>query len=193
MTRVFWVRHGPTHAKGMVGWTDLPADLSDAAQVARLSAYLPASAVVVASTLQRASATADALQGRRTRLPDDPDLREMHFGDWEMKTSDEISSTHPDLSRAFWTDPGAARPPGGESWDDLTARTTRGLNRAMAAHPGADIVAVAHIGAILAQVAACTGTPPRDVLRHRIENLSVTELTLEPDGGWRLGRISHCP
>ena len=28
MTRFWLVRHGPTHAKTMVGWTDLPADLS---------------------------------------------------------------------------------------------------------------------------------------------------------------------
>ncbi|HHL22744.1 MAG TPA: histidine phosphatase family protein, partial [Aliiroseovarius sp.] len=25
----WWLRHGPTHAKGLVGWSDVPADLSD--------------------------------------------------------------------------------------------------------------------------------------------------------------------
>lgn len=34
MTRIFWIRHGPTHANGMVGWSDLPADLSDSARQA---------------------------------------------------------------------------------------------------------------------------------------------------------------
>ena len=24
MQRLFLIRHGPTHAKGMIGWTDLP-------------------------------------------------------------------------------------------------------------------------------------------------------------------------
>ena len=37
MTRLWWVRHGPTHAKAMVGWRDLPADLSDTAALARLA------------------------------------------------------------------------------------------------------------------------------------------------------------
>ncbi|MCX8953857.1 histidine phosphatase family protein, partial [Ruegeria sp. NA] len=36
MTRLHLVRHGPTHAKTMVGWSDLPADLSDTAALRRL-------------------------------------------------------------------------------------------------------------------------------------------------------------
>ena len=33
---IWWVRHGPTHRKEMVGWSDVPADLSDTAALARL-------------------------------------------------------------------------------------------------------------------------------------------------------------
>ena len=29
MTDWWWIRHGPTHAKCMVGWVDIKADLSD--------------------------------------------------------------------------------------------------------------------------------------------------------------------
>lgn len=39
--RLWWVRHGPTHAKTFIGWTDRPADLSDTAALARLAAFLP--------------------------------------------------------------------------------------------------------------------------------------------------------
>src|SRR5690606_24710314 len=80
VTRFWLVRHGPTHARGMVGWTDLPADLSDGTALARLSAHLPGEAPVISSDLSRAVATADALaacagrSGRR-RLPHDPGLR----------------------------------------------------------------------------------------------------------------------
>jgi alpha-ribazole phosphatase len=90
MSRFFWVRHGPTHARAMVGWTDLPADLSDTAQLARLSAHLPQDALVVSSDLIRAHDTATAIQGGRLRLPDDPSLREIHFGDWEMAEFDTV-------------------------------------------------------------------------------------------------------
>jgi len=62
------VRHGPTHAKTMVGHADVPADLSDTAALSRLSNYLP-EVPVVSSDLIRASATADAICGARPRLP----------------------------------------------------------------------------------------------------------------------------
>ena len=65
ITRFHLVRHGPTHAKSMVGWSDLPADLSDTAALARLEAALPREAVVISSDLIRAVATADAIQGDR--------------------------------------------------------------------------------------------------------------------------------
>ncbi|MEN8741466.1 MAG: histidine phosphatase family protein, partial [Phaeobacter gallaeciensis] len=65
MTRLFLVRHGPTHAKSMVGWSDLPADLSDSAALHRLSAALPEDALVVSSDLSRAADTASAIQGDR--------------------------------------------------------------------------------------------------------------------------------
>ena len=51
----------------MVGWTDLPADLSDLAALTRLNAHLP-DAPVISSDLSRAVTTADALSPR-LRLP----------------------------------------------------------------------------------------------------------------------------
>ena len=70
----YWVRHGPTHAKTLIGWTDLPADLSDQDQIARLDAWLPRDAALVSSDLRRAVATADAIGGGRMRLPHEPGL-----------------------------------------------------------------------------------------------------------------------
>ena len=90
MSRLFLVRHGPTHVKAMVGWTDVKADLTDAAALARLRASLPQKALMVSSDLRRAIDTADALQVRQTRLPHEMGLREMHFGDWEMKTFNDV-------------------------------------------------------------------------------------------------------
>jgi len=192
MSRFWWVRHGPTHYKGMVGWSDLPAHLDDTAQIARLHDFLPEDALVISSDLSRAVATADAIAGARERLPHDAGLREMHFGDWELKTSAEIMQSHPALSRAFWTDPGAVCPPGGESWDDVTRRTGQVVERLMAAHPGRDIVAVAHIGVILTRVGAATGEPGRVVIGQTIDNLSVTRID-HTAGGWRVELVNHLP
>lgn len=192
MTRLFLVRHGPTHAKGMVGWSDLPADLSDKATLARLSEHMPAEALVVASDLARASATADAIQGARQRLPDRHDLRELHFGQWELRTFREIETSHPELSRAYWERPGDIRPPGGESWNEGAARVGAAVDALIGSHSGRDLVIVAHFGAILTQLQRALGIRADAVLAHRIDNLSVTELTRHPDR-WETGAINHRP
>ncbi|MDX1781949.1 MAG: histidine phosphatase family protein [Thalassovita sp.] len=190
MTRFFWIRHGPTHAKSMVGWSDLPADLSDSAQLARLDAVLPQDAVVISSDLRRAIDTADAIAGPRPRLPHDPDLREIHFGDWELKRFDEIKDQ--DHIRAFWDDPGDIRPPGGESWHDLAARVDRAVSRLLRDQPGQDIVAVAHFGVILTQLQKALKIGAYDAFSHRIGNLSLTELRW--DGAeWGAVQINENP
>lgn len=190
MSRFFWVRHGPTHAKTMVGWSDLPADLSDTATIARLSAHLPRDALVISSDLVRASATADAIAAGRPRLPHDPDLREIHFGDWEMQVFDTLPDQ--DHVRAFWDQPGDVRPPGGESWHEVAARVDRGVARLMAAHPGRDIIAVAHFGVILTQVQHALQVGAYEAFSHKIDNLSVTDLHWDGNA-WRAGTINHIP
>ncbi len=177
MTRFWLVRHGPTHARTMIGWTDLPADLSDTDALARLNARLPPDAPVVSSDLARAIATADAL-GPRPRLPHDPALREIHFGQWEQRSFAEIDAESPALIRAFWELPGDSRPPGGESWNDLTARSWAALDRLQGTAP--DIIVVAHFGPILAALQRAAGITALEAFSHRIENLSLTRLTLAP-------------
>ncbi len=191
MTRFFWVRHGPTHAKSMVGWTDLPADLTDLAALSRLRATLPENALTISSDLIRATATADAICPG-PRLPDDRNLREMHFGTWEMRRFSQIEADTPDHIRAFWEEPGDVRPPAGESWNDLTQRVWAATDRLAATHPGANIIIVAHFGAILAALQRALNATPSEIFAHRIDNLSLTELSLGPDG-WQTGRINHRP
>lgn len=186
MTRFWWVRHGPTHAKGMIGWSDLPADLSDTARLARLSAYLPSHAPVISSDLIRASATADAIAAGRLRLPHDPDLREMHFGTWELRHFAEVGAEDPDRIRAFYEQPGNVRPPGGESWDQTRTRVNAAADRLL---PHADIIVVAHFGAILTQVQRALGISAYDAFGQRIDNLSLTQISF--DGEWTAGPINH--
>ncbi len=192
MTRFWWVRHGPTHAKTMVGWSDLPADLSDRAAIGRLRDYLPPVATVISSDLSRAVATADAVQRGGVRLPHDPDLREIHFGAWELRSHAEISAEDEQLARAFWEWPGDICPPGGEGWNQLSSRIERGVDRLIQAHPDGDVVVVAHFGAILAALQQATGITAVEAFGHRIDPLSVTELTHD-EGRWSVGRINHRP
>lgn len=193
MTVWHWVRHGPTHEKTFVGWRDVPADLSDAAQIARLDAHLPDEAVIVASDLIRASATADAVaRTSRMRVPDERNLRELHFGAWDGMHWKDVAIRDPDLSRAYWESPGDIIAPGGESWNQAALRVNSVVDRLNAAHPEAHIIAAAHFGVILTQVQRALGINAVATMAHKIDNLSVTTLVFTPSG-WRVDAINHLP
>ena len=169
------VRHGPTHAKAMVGWSDIPADLSDHAAVDRLSAFLP-DAPVVSSDLTRAVATADVIARGRVRLPPDQNLREIHFGAWELQTFAAITTSDPAAIRGFWEAPGDTAPPGGESWNALSARVSAAVDRLARGHT--DLIVVAHFGTILCQWQRATGITATAAFAQKIDPLSVTQITL---------------
>lgn len=190
MTRIWWVRHGPTHAREMIGWTDRPADLTDLDALERLRAYLPAEAPVVSSDLSRAIATAAAL-GRSRTLSQVPDLREIHFGAWEGLRFDEAQDRDPELIRRFWEDPGEVAAPGGESWQQLRRRVDVAVDRLVVEHSG-DIIAVAHFGPILTQVERALRIPTTLAFAQKIEPLSVT--CIEHEGKEILLRsVNHSP
>jgi broad specificity phosphatase PhoE len=172
----------------MLGHADRPADLSDRAALARLSAALPAGAPVASSDLVRATATADAVAGDRPRLPPDPALREIDFGAWEGLTADEVE----DRARlmAFWDEPGAVSAPDGESWDMLVARVDGAVERLLA--PGRpDVIVVAHMGVILTQVQRALRVNAYEAFGHRIEPLSLTRIATGPV--WRAEVVGALP
>ncbi|MGB0497256.1 MAG: histidine phosphatase family protein [Rubricella sp.] len=184
MTRFWFVRHGPTGAKGLIGSTDLPADLSDRPALDRLGSALP-DAPVISSTLERARMTAAALG--RERLTDDPALCEMHYGDWEGKDFAAIAAGWPDLSRAFWEDPGTHAAPGGESWNAMSARVADWID----GFDGNEVIVVTHMGPIMAAIAHALGLMPKQATAFVIAPLSITRLDRLPGGLWRIGSINH--
>ena len=189
MSVIHWVRHAPTHERRFVGHRDVPADLSDTAQIERLSAALPRDALVVSSDLQRAIDTATALESGRIRLPHRAGLREFDFGDWDGLHFSDVAETWPDLSRAYWETPGDVAPPGGESWNNAATRVAADIAALLADYPRRDIIAVAHFGVILSQVQIAAGITPHRALAHRIDNYSITEIQMRPTLG--VARINH--
>ena len=170
----------------------MPADLSDTAALARLSAYLPADAVIISSDLSRTVATADAIAGPRPRLAPDPDLREFDFGVWDGMHFSAVAERDPELSRAFWETPGDIAPPEGESWNAVALRVSAAIDRAMTQAAGRPLIAVAHFGVILTHMSHAGGLTPYAALGHKIDTLSVTELK-QSGSTWDILRVNHCP
>lgn len=188
MTTRFWmVRHGPTGANGAIGWTDLPADLSDTRRVSALKAALPSGAVVVSSDLKRTIATADAVCDQTNRLPHDPALREIHFGTWEGQDFEDIHAADPKLTQAYWDRPGDVAPPDGESWNDLCRRVSARISELATNHAAQDVICVVHFGVILAALQIARDLSASSVMGFKIDPLSLTRLDYLPQTrSWRV-------
>ena len=171
--RFWWVRHAPTGNKNLIGWTDVPADLSDSATLNAARDQLPKDAFIVSSDLSRARATKVALRTTQTDLPDDSRLREIHFGVWEGKSHEQIAKSHPQQSRDFWTNPCNTPAPMGEDWGALSARVTECVEGLVNITDGKDMIIVSHMGPILCQIERARGLNIQQTLALRIEHLSV--------------------
>lgn len=183
-TELILVRHAPlADPTRLFGRTDATADLSDKDALAALRAALPEPALLLSSPAKRCRATAAALFDRAPET--DPDLWEQDFGDWEGRAYTDL----PDLGPL--TDDALAchRPPGGESFRDLTARTARALARITGPDP---VVIVAHAGTIRAALSSALGGTPT-ALRFEIPTLSTTALTRLPDGSFAIRWVNRPP
>ncbi len=82
----------------------------------RLAPLLPQDALYISSPLLRCRALAEALS---PKVDFEPRLAEMNFGDWEMRSFDDIPL---ELIDAWAANPFGFCPPGGESVRDMAER-----------------------------------------------------------------------
>jgi len=169
-TEIILVRHGESRA----ATADNPFPLVDgqgdpelapqgreqAIAVGERLKHLPVNAIYVTS-LRRTAETAAPLcahLGIEHRV--DPDLREVHLGDWEGgKFRVMVHENHP-LYVKMHEEQRWDAIPGAESREALQERIGRGLNRIAQAHPNELVVAVLHGGVIGHIMAEATGSTP---------------------------------
>lgn len=164
---IVW-RHGETgyNAEDRVqGQTDVELNERGRAQAAAAAAVLATAhpAAIVASDLIRAAHTARALAEITGLKPTfDPDLREIHCGDWEGLLRREVEAGWPGaLDEDELT--GALRRGGhGESVLEVADRAEKALRRAAdTVEDGATVVVASHGLAGAAGVAQLVGLPAR--------------------------------
>jgi broad specificity phosphatase PhoE len=170
MTTIYFVRHGSTEwndTKRAQGQADIA--LNDAGRVQASKAAADLSHIelsgVYASDLKRASDTAEAIASSQgLEVVTDRDLREIDQGEWEGLTVDEIARRWPEM----W---GAARHyttrPGGESPQEVRARSLAAIERIVAANPEGNVAVVSHGGTIRWIAAEALGYDDRRSARIR--------------------------
>jgi len=139
------------------------------------------------SDLSRAAITAEhALEHKPgVALATDPDLREMHYGDWEGCEVRELNKQNPQLMRDFFLGraPGA---PGGETLTELRARTSGAVIRAVEANPDATVLIVSHGNAIMAMLAEFLKLPLESTWSFSCDNTSITRMQFSKSGRFTL-------
>ncbi|HEX3464386.1 MAG TPA: histidine phosphatase family protein [Candidatus Elarobacter sp.] len=191
------VRHGRTAwnaDKRFQGHTDVLLDDEGRAQAAALAGLLRDRRidVAVSSDLGRAVETARIVLGaRELPLRLDPDWREMRFGDWEGLTWEQIVAANPHLAEGDMTNVQRYTPGGGETFDDLTVRIGRAVERVTAETPpdGTALVAT-HAGPLHALLRVLLGDAERTALRVRFLTASITQFRLT-NGVWKLARLNQ--
>lgn len=102
-------------------------------------------ALIITSPLGRCIETGAAIArrtGAATRLC--ANFGEIHYGHWSWRELSEIEREDPETYRRWFAQPHLVRIPGGDSLQDLIARTANGLRHLLDHHAQDTIVVVAH-------------------------------------------------
>ncbi|CAK0754787.1 alpha-ribazole phosphatase [uncultured Gammaproteobacteria bacterium] len=203
ITRWWWVRHAPVIGAGgkIYGQRDLDADTSDTGRFTTLAAMVPRGALWLVSPLRRTHQTATAIRAAATDLALNPqprivpELIEQNFGAWQGLSHAEIDADNRPRTQRFWATPAMSRPPGGESFAELTQRLAPALAEINHTEGGRDIIAVAHGGTIRAALSVALALDPETALRFSIDTLSLTRLdhisVIGHPPVWRVVTVNH--
>jgi broad specificity phosphatase PhoE len=181
-TTIVLVRHGETdwnREHRFQGHADTPLNEAGRIQAAELASSLgdEGLSTVYTSPLRRASETA-AVVGARLGLDIRPleALREIDVGAWEGLTIDEVRERYPESASADWR----AGWPGGETYDELSARVLPALVGLADTHPDERVLAVTHAGPVRAALAAAMGLSYDDArpIIGSLENCVVFRLAI---------------
>ncbi|HWB87926.1 MAG TPA: histidine phosphatase family protein [Acidimicrobiia bacterium] len=153
------IRHGQTKANVEQRWQgrgDWELDEVGARQAELLGKWYGRHPIVYSSPLKRALATAEHVAQNGVIAVDD--LMEIHMGEWEGLTTDEIFERWPDEVATIYRD-GVDMPRGrtGEKWSDLALRVASAVAELEHSPDGITLV-VAHGGAIRSFISSLTNT-----------------------------------
>lgn len=117
----------------------------------------------------------------------DDRLLELNFGDWELKSWQEI----PQGIVGDWTDEHVKQaPPNGESYADLHRRSCAFLSELAKHEDDKQVLVFTHAGVIRALVAEALNVPLREASRVTVDYGSVTHIAIE-GGVTRLGFVNR--
>lgn len=138
---------------------------------------------IVSSPLQRCAAFASEL-AERLALPLslEPGLCELHFGEWEGQYPADLMHEHADALGAFWQDPYACTPPGGEPVAAFELRVLGSIDALAGAYAEERVLVITHGGVMRLLLARAQGLPRQQLLQVQVALAERVLLRRHPDG-----------
>jgi alpha-ribazole phosphatase len=146
--------------------------------------------VIISSPLSRCLAFATELsQESKIPLETDDRLKEIGFGEWQGKTSEEITRFDPGVVQRFYRDPTTYRPDGAEGLAEFRTRVTQALRDILDRHAGQHLLVICHAGIIRMALAQILEIPLSNLFRIKVANASVTRVEYAEQGEEFLGQL----
>jgi probable phosphoglycerate mutase len=165
---IFLLRHGQISGsteKRFIGRTDIPLDdtgLLQARYWRTVFSEFPLDAVY-SSYLQRCDHTARQIAGKRPVITADA-LNEINMGQWDGKTFEEIKARYPEEFIKRGESLSFYRPPGGESFQDLSNRVLAFFNDILVKKKERTLI-VTHAGVIRVILCHLLNLPLKDLIQ----------------------------
>jgi broad specificity phosphatase PhoE len=116
-------------------------------------------------------------------------LNDLNYGAWEWRTLDEMRAAEPALYACWFAMPQLMRFPGGESLQDLVARTADAVRLVAERHPRDTVVLVGHLSVNRALLLQCFDMPLSAYWRIEQEPCALNEIVVA-DGRVRVVRVN---
>ena len=183
--RCYLIRHGQTLWNGqnrIQGQSDQPLSPLGQEQAKRLGVRFAGHHLdgIFTSALQRSRQTAEAIisgNGHEVRPVIDAEWGEMHLGDWEGLTPQEVDHRFANAYQQWRLKPSSVVIPGAEPVDAFRQRVRRAMERLVANRSEGEYAVVSHGGVIASILADFLGADYDQVIRRvRLDNAGVTAL-----------------
>ena len=197
MMRILLTRHG--HVEGIRperfrGRAELQLTAQGVAEAEALAARIARQwtpVKIYTSALQRCVVTGNCI-AKAVGAVAEPlaGLMDIDYGTWQMRTHEEIEKEAPEAYRLWRTAPQRVRFPGGESLQDLTARTADVLRLMLERHASDTVVLVGHDSVNRAILMQLLDMPLAAYGRLVQDPCTLNEVEISAVGNARIQRIN---
>jgi probable phosphoglycerate mutase len=197
MTRILLTRHGhvegirPERFRGRAELLLTAQGIAEAEALATRIARQWRPVKVYTSALQRCVLTGGSIaKAAGVAAEPLPGLMDIDYGAWQMRTHEEVEKEAPEAFRLWRTAPQRVRFPGGESLQDVMARTADVVRLMLARHPTDTIVLVGHDSVNRAILMQLLDMPLAAYGRLIQDPCTLNEIDVSASGDARIQRIN---